>query len=593
MRRSGCRRHMKACRNPSCSSFGVEAMAQVAQGRPRKGEAIAERDVYILNGDPKIAPDSFLKCRACNRTLSIKSNRAIAEELDRISAYLEPPALEDACRTPGCENETMPLSDFPDHYVSKGARGKSRRYRCKACRKTFSVSEIAHKRQRAPHENKTIFKELVSKKPIRGIVEMSELGPSSVYGKIDFIHTQCLGFMGEREARLQKIDRPFARLCVDRQDYMVNWRRKRVRKNIQMTAICTVDFDSGYVLGHHLNYDPDRNQVDIEDAAKISGDYEPGKRSYFRSLPQYWLDREFYGSADPAAPEIRPNLGAEPLLVEQLIKEKERSDRRLTDPEKPDVPAIGNQLPSNGVMTHLDYTAYAHARLIRRFMAHTKYLTIYMDQDEVSRASFISAFAWKVMNGEAEMAYVQFQKQMNIDEKRDLANACRTELKFLVAQFGEGIEKSIALKMAQDYQALKVSKPDWRRRWVPHPKDTLNEPRRRILYLTDTGDKDEERIGWTLSGATLAPVDNYFMRLRRKVNYLERPVPTRANANRLWTGYQAYDPRRVMHLLEIFRTYTNFIWTDSKGRTPAMKFGLSKGPIRFEDILYWKPDRKI
>ncbi|MGC9370503.1 MAG: hypothetical protein ACP5DX_13270 [Paracoccaceae bacterium] len=47
---------------------------------------------------------------------------------------------------------------------------------------------------------------------------------------------------------------------------------------------------------------------------------------------------------------------------------------------------------------------------------------------------------------------------------------------------------------------------------VPHPRDALNEPERRILYLADAGDKDLEDIGWTMSGATLAPMDNYFMR---------------------------------------------------------------------------------
>ena len=47
---------------------------------------------------------------------------------------------------------------------------------------------------------------------------------------------------------------------------------------------------------------------------------------------------------------------------------------------------------------------------------------------------------------------------------------------------------------------------------------------------------------------------------------------------------------RVVQLLEIFRAYTNFIWTDTKGQTPAMKFGLAKGAIRVEDILYWRPN---
>lgn len=581
---------VNSCRNPECPNFGVEALAQVTRGRPKAGSSGAGTDLYILSGQREIAPDSFLKCRACNRTLSIKSNRAIAEEVDRLAGYLQPRPLEDVCRTPDCENALFSVTDHPERYASQGVRGKSQRYRCKACKRTFSVSQSAHLRQRAPHENKTIFKELVSKKPIRGIIEMTELGAPAVYAKIDFIYRQCLGFAGERERRLSGIERKHVRLCVDRQDYMVNWRRRQDRKNVQMTAICTVDYDSGYVLGHHLNYDPFRDQRELDDVASANGDLDPTTRSYFRTFPQYWLTREFYSSVDTSLPPIRPDLDAEPLLVGDLIKERERQRRKLKDAEKDDVPTTGSKLPQEGVMTHLDYTAYAHARLMRRFLAKTKHVTVYMDQDEVSRSAFVSAFAWKIISQEAEMAMVQFQKQMDIDTKRELSKESRQKIAVLASRLNELPERAIATKMAFDYVSLKQTTPSWRDRWIAHPKNTINEPLRRVLYLTDTGAKDPMQIGWTLSGATLAPVDNYFMRLRRKVNYFERPLPTRSNAGRLWTGYQPYDPMRVVQLLEIFRVYTNFILTDTKGETPAMKFGLAKGTIRFEDILYWRPN---
>jgi len=48
--------------------------------------------------------------------------------------------------------------------------------------------------------------------------------------------------------------------------------------------------------------------------------------------------------------------------------------------------------------------------------------------------------------------------------------------------------------MADLYARQKARNSDWRNRWVPHPKDTLNEPERRILYLSDTGDKDLEEV---------------------------------------------------------------------------------------------------
>lgn len=578
---------VNSCRNPACSNFGNPAMPFIRRGRPSSGAA-ASRDDYVLSGDSRVAPDSFLKCKRCLRTLSIKSNAAIAAELSRISAYLEP-RPEPSCRTPDCANAGVGVYSRPEAYAAHGGRGGAQRFRCKACRKTFSVERKATARQKAPHLNRTVFAEVVSKKPLRGIMEVTGLSASAVYDKLDFLYRQCRGFAGERERRAHRVERKRVQLCVDRQDYMINWRAKSARKNIQLTAICTVEVDSQYVLGHHLNFDPDINQTEVEDAAALNGDFAPGTRSYFRAQPQYWLNAEFARLAGTSKTDIRPDFDGEEMTVDELIAVKSRWESILPDPERPDLPGRGNQLSPDGVMTYLDYTAYAHARLVRRFVSGARYVTIYSDQDEVLRAAFISAFAPKILMEEAEMAYVQFQKQMTIDEKKDLMRKSSKVVASLAQASGETEQAAIVKFMADEYAAAASSKPDWRKRWIPHPRSTINEPKRRVLYLTDTGNKTPEHIGWTLAGATLAPVDNYFMRLRRKINYLERPIPTRSNASRLWSGYHAYDPKRVLQMLEIFRTYTNYIRTKDGKSTPAMKFGLAKGPVRFEDIIYWMP----
>jgi hypothetical protein len=143
--------------------------------------------------------------------------------------------------------------------------------------------------------------------------------------------------------------------------------------------------------------------------------------------------------------------------------------------------------------------------------------------------------------------------------------------------------------MGWNYGIACMKHPDWRHRWVAHPRDTENEPRRRIQFLTDTGRKKMHRIGWHMSGASLAPVDTHFLRIRRGISLLERPIPSHTNANRLYYGYHAYDPKRVLQIIEIFRVYTNYVWTGERKTTPAMRFGLAKGPVRIEDILYWQP----
>jgi hypothetical protein len=148
-------------------------------------------------------------------------------------------------------------------------------------------------RAKEAHENKTVFKEIVSKKPIRGIASMTELSPKAVYDKIDFIHGQCLGLVGDREARAHSIHRKYVRLCVDRQDYLINWKRRRKRDNVQFTSICTVKGKSGYILGHHFNFDPYANPIDVNDIASLNGDRDPRSRTYFHAQPQYWKSEEF------------------------------------------------------------------------------------------------------------------------------------------------------------------------------------------------------------------------------------------------------------------------------------------------------------
>lgn len=572
------------CRNPACPNFAVEALSKVDRGRLRK-DGTTRRDSYRLN---EAHPNTNLFCKTCGKVSQIKSNRAIAEELERLSAYLVPPA-EPSCPNPDCGNGSTGVFSDPEAYVCKAVLKTSRRLMCRSCRRQFSVKDRPFSGQKQPHKNKTVFMEIVTKKPIRGIAQVAELSPKAVYDKIDFIYAQCVGFAGQREARAHRIRRKYVRLCVDRQDYLINWQSRHSRKNIQFTSICTVEGKTGYVLGHHLNYDPDRNQHGIDEAARLNGDLDPRPRRYFHAHPQYWKSEEFYAVARSRDTEVRPCIEEEPMLVGELIREKERDRLRWPAPEMADYPARGNQLPKDGVMTHLDYTAYAHAIFVRRLIGDAGYMTIYLDQDEVLRNAYTSAFDAHIIFDRAEMATVQFQKRMDIDEKRALSNACRPVIRRLAHACGCGEELAISRRMAWDYAALCASEPDWRNRWVSHPRDTTNEPRRRIQYLTDTNRRNLTDIGWTLSGATLAPVDNYFMRVRRKLYYLERPIPSHTNANRLYYGYSAYDPRRVAQYLEIFRAYTNYIQKDAKGITPAMRFGLAKGPLKFEDILYWQP----
>ena len=65
---------------------------------------------------------------------------------------------------------------------------------------------------------------------------------------------------------------------------------------------------------------------------------------------------------------------------------------------------------------------------------------------------------------------------------------------------------------------------------------------------------------------------------------------TSSSQNTVWHGYQPYNPAMIGKYLTIFRTVADFISVGLDGRTPAMRLGLAKQPLTYEDIL-WPGER--
>lgn len=131
------------------------------------------------------------------QAVAIKSNHAIAKELARAGGSLRQAPVT------GCPNRACPQHGPNVTSQSKGyqrfgsTRSGSLRFRCKACRCVFTPVRRGRS-QLKPHENKTVFKALVSKAPIRSIAYQADLHAQAVYAKIDFIHRQCLAFAAAR-----------------------------------------------------------------------------------------------------------------------------------------------------------------------------------------------------------------------------------------------------------------------------------------------------------------------------------------------------------------------------------------------------------
>ena len=186
------------CKNPQCQNFGIPA-STIRQPRGR-GAAERGRDTYRVVGSGRGMP--MLRCSFCGQYPTIKSNKAIHEELSRFWKPFDTIAIP-SCPNQDCPNHHIDIEKGKTHYHLFGrTKAGSIRHRCKACGRTFITASSPTIRHRKPYKNAAIFRLLVNKVPFRRICEVEEITMSTLYRKIDFIHRQCIGFAAERERNL-------------------------------------------------------------------------------------------------------------------------------------------------------------------------------------------------------------------------------------------------------------------------------------------------------------------------------------------------------------------------------------------------------
>lgn len=101
-------------KNPKCFNFGVPEAAHRVKRAPG---ADPQRGDYSLAAAGK--GKSRLKCALCSESLPMRNNQGIAEELARITAYLNA-SDEPSCRNEDCNLHNVPLSLAGEMYVLRG-----------------------------------------------------------------------------------------------------------------------------------------------------------------------------------------------------------------------------------------------------------------------------------------------------------------------------------------------------------------------------------------------------------------------------------------------------------------------------------------
>lgn len=560
------------CKKPTCANYGVPASQRISRGRN------AIKDNYTIVASGKGLP--ILKCHECGEHPPMKSNSGIDEEQQRLSGYLTP-SPEPCCVNVACQNHKAGIYSSPTTYAFFGKTSAGgQRYRCKLCGKTLTISKPTS-RQRVSHKNRLVFSLLMNKVPFRRICEAAEINPKTLYDKVDFLHRQSQAFIAHRERKLLEghhLRRVY--VGVDRQDYVVNWRQRQDKRNIQLSAVGSADNETGYVFGMHLNYDPSLDPDLVEANAEKIGDCDLA--SPFRRYARVWL------SCDYMRALLRSTLRSPGRDLKTDIAGTYRQAIDREDVEEFETPDATVRLPVDGMQIHAEYTLYAHFFLLKRFFGGIEKVRFFLDQDSGMRAACLGAFQQEIKTRRCDAFYVRINKDLTIDEKKQALAASRKVFRAVREQEADLTDSEIRLKLIKKSMASMSEIGQWKDRWLTHPFPNMSEPEKAICYLTDYDDYDDDHQAWLYNKASLHAIDCFFMQVRRRLSLLERPYATASSARRMWHGYSAYNPKSIVKLLDIFRAYYNYCLKGQDGRTPAMRLGLAKGVVSLEDIIYYQ-----
>jgi transposase-like protein len=561
------------CKNPRCEHYGTPAAQTTGRG--------SQRDRYTVVSAGRKYP--VLQCHACGEYPPLKSNQGIAEERRRLGAYLDVPP-QASCPDLDCLNHGVSVSTGSPHYRRYGTtRSGSKRYRCNACTKTFSVGSSTVG-QKQPHKNRLIFRLLMNKSPFRRICEIAAIAPGTLYPKIDFLHRQCLAFAGHREGRLlHGFSIPRLYIGVDRQDYVVNWTQREDKRNVQLTAVGSADNATRYVFGMHLNFDPDLEAGVIEHEAAVLGD--PEVQMPFRRHARLWLASDYAAARQKGKNALS---GADGTL-KGAVAARYKDAQSRADVEVFEEPGRTTQLPKTGMQVHAEYTLYGHCFLLQDLTTGAEKIRLFLDQDSGMRAAALGAFAARVAERTADAFYVRINKDMTVDERKHALKDSRERFRALEAKYPALGRQALRLFLINEALAEMSVIGHWKDRWLTHPFPSMNEPEKAVCYLTDYGDYDDTHLAWLYNKASLRAIDAFFMQVRRRLSLLERPIATASNNRRVWHGYSAYNPRSIVKLLEMFRVFYNYVLVGVDKQTPAMRLGLAKGRVSIEDIVYFQP----
>ena len=431
------------------------------------------------------------------------------------------------------------------------------------------------------------FDLLMMHAPLRKIAKHLNISQKTLYDKIDFLHRQCMNFVADREKRLidgkLKLDRLY--LATDRQIQITNWTRREDKRNTELYGIGTACLRSGYVFAFNFNFDAHLTQNEIELLALENGDND--KPKHHRTTARIWLTDEF-----EAATKRKKQKAEQPAFtLYDAAAQRSAEEATVGDTSTSEDFDETTQLPPKGVLIHNEYTMMGHFMLVKHLLQHVGKTRFYMDQDSGMKNAYLSIFKQNIVDENSDGFLVRSVKNLSVDEKR---RALAETNRMIYAMTGRPRQDLTSKEyrdlvnglIASDLNNL-VTVPKSTERWLTYPVATMPEPEKIVAAVTNITKYDEMHQANLYRKASLHAIDRFFMVTRRDMSLMERPFSSATNKSRTWNGYSAYNPAMLAKLGDIYRVYFNYVNTNDKGKTPAMRLGLAKGPVAAEKIIYF------
>jgi len=583
------------CKNPNCDNFGIPAKEEHIKPGPNPNG-----DFHYKVTNTKKGRVPAILCKSCKEKIPIKSNSGISAEFKRITQPILSTTEKLACKTTSCSNFQCSVGEYPERYSKAGVHSVTGQqlYICKSCKKRLLVSEPARIHKKTRYLASNLFSRVSNKSPVRGTVRgMTLKSTDSYYPILDFISRRCEQLSGKLDRRMidgeVKLPKRL-KLSIDVQEYQLNWTNKHDRRNTLFSTVCSVDQDTRYILGMSANYDEDADSFLINKESALNGDTL--KPEAFRKHAQYWLSSDELSGGRKLGQRLGLSKSQDIIREISDIYAAAQSREDIEDREQQKLNLdYCNPFLSKGMQVHIPYTCYAHFQMIHMLTkgAGVKQLFYYMDCDSMLRAGFMSAFEQEIRAGNAHAFYVRYSKYLTNAQKEDLYEKAKKDLSDYKEKLPKNNRKKAALLLMNDHIKSSTNIGKWKDKWVTHPMPSMNEPDKAICWLTERNNQnyDDMAKAQMYLNAGINAVDNIFQISRRLMNAFERPIGTSSGYNTVWHGYAPYNPKMVEKYLGILRTYHNFIKVGKDKMTPAMRLGLAKKPLDFDDVLW--PGQKI